>query len=177
MKANLRARRMARNNRRLGKSATLSLVSLMDIFTIMLFFLLLNSGEIEVLQADKTIKLPESVSNRKPDSTLLIKINGVDILVGGKSVAQLAALNGGDQIPELAQALQQFTASQPALTEQEKERGRAVTIMGDQTIPYHLLKRVMATCAQNDYRDIALAVARIDKDEPDAAAAAEGDRA
>lgn len=180
MKANLRARRMARNNRRMSKGAGLSLVSLMDIFTIMLFFLLLNSGEVEVLQADKTIKLPESVSERKPESTLLIKINGADILVDGKAVAQIAALAGDNEIPELAQALQQFSASQPALDEQQKERGRAVTIMGDQSIPYHLLKRVMATCAQNDFRDIALAVARVDKDEeegavPDKGAAASGE--
>lgn len=174
MKANLRARRMARNNRRVGKSTTLSLVSLMDIFTIMLFFLLLNSGEVEVLQADKTIKLPESLAERRPQSTLLIKINGADILVGEKSVAKIAALNGGDAIPELAQALQAFSASQPPLTEQEAKRGRAVTIMGDQGIPYHLLKRVMATCAQNEFRDIALAVARVDAEEEGAPEAAVG---
>lgn len=165
---------MARNNRRLGKSTTLSLVSLMDIFTIMLFFLLLNSGEVEVLQADKTIKLPESLAERRPQSTLLIKINGTDILVGEKRVTQIGTLNDGDAIPELAQALQTFSASQPPLTEQEAKRGRAVTIMGDQGIPYHLLKRVMATCAQNEFRDIALAVVRIDADEESATATGEG---
>jgi biopolymer transport protein ExbD len=164
VKANLRARRMARNNRRLGKASTLSLVSLMDIFTIMLFFLLLNSGEVEVLQPDKNIRLPESLAERKPESMLLIKISSDEIEVGGKRVAQLATLESGEQIPELAQALQAFAASQPALTEQEAARGRAVTIMGDRAIPYHLLKRVMSTCAMNEFRDISLAVARIDQE-------------
>ncbi len=174
MKANLRARRMARNNRRLGKSSTLSLVSLMDIFTIMLFFLLLNSGEVEVLQPDKNIQLPESLAERKPESMLLIKINGDEIQIGGKRVAQVAALNGGDEIPELALALQEHAATQPALTGQQAARGRAVTIMGDQAIPYHLLKRVMSTCALNEFRDISLAVARIDKESGEAPAAGGG---
>ena len=32
--------------------------------------------------------------------------------------------------------------------------------MGDQTIPYELLKKIMATCAAADYRDISLAVSQ-----------------
>ena len=36
--------------------------------------------------------------------------------------------------------------------------GRPVVIMGDQGMPYKLLKRIMTTCADSDYRDITLAV-------------------
>ena len=75
MKASLRARRMARNHSRIKQSPKLNLVSLMDIFTILVFFLMVNSGDVEVLQADKTITLPESVAEQKPDVTLLIKLN------------------------------------------------------------------------------------------------------
>src|SRR5690606_41866896 len=41
---------------------------------------------------------------------------------------------------------------------EEKPNGRAVTIMGDREMPYKVLKRVMATCALAEFRDIALAV-------------------
>ena len=43
----------------------------------------------------------------------------------------------------------------------EKEKGRAVTIMGDKEIPYALLKRIMTPCADNDYRNISLAVNQV----------------
>ncbi len=46
----------------------------------------------------------------------------------------------------------------PLFTEAEKDKGRAVIIMGDQEVPYKLLKKVMTTCALADYRDISLAV-------------------
>ena len=41
------------------KSAALNLVSLMDIFTILVFFLMVNSSEVEVLQSSSKIKLPD----------------------------------------------------------------------------------------------------------------------
>ena len=44
------------------------------------------------------------------------------------------------------------------MTEREQEIGRSVVIMGDQDMPYKLLKRIMTTCADSDYRDITLAV-------------------
>ena len=37
---------------------------------------------------------------------------------------------------------------------------RGVTIMGDQEIPYQLLKKIMLTCASADYTNISLAVVR-----------------
>ena len=68
MKMSARARRMARSHRRLKQQAKLSLVSLMDIFTILVFFLMVNSGDVEVLEADKSISLPESSPSRSPTS-------------------------------------------------------------------------------------------------------------
>ena len=62
MKASMRARRMARNHRRMKTPSKLNLVSLMDIFTILVFFLMVNNGDVEVLQADNSIELPESVA-------------------------------------------------------------------------------------------------------------------
>ncbi len=161
MKSSLRARRMARNHRRMQQSPRLNLVSLMDIFTILVFFLMVNSGDVEVLQADKDIKLPESVSEQKPDVTLLIKISATDVIVQGRSIAKVDDIlsEEGNEIAELQQELEYLAErSKPLETEEEQQKGRAVTIMGDQFVPYQLLKKVMSTCAQTDYRDIALAV-------------------
>lgn len=160
MKSSLRARRMARSHRRSAQTSKLNLVSLMDIFTILVFFLMVNSGDVEVLQSDKNIKLPESVSEQRPDLTLLVKISPTDIIVQGRSVAKVDAVLARDDnaIAELEKELLYLAERKPMLTELEMEKGRAVTIMGDQDTPYTLLKRVMTTCAQTDFRDISLAV-------------------
>lgn len=163
MKTSLRARRMARNHRRSSQSSKLNLVSLMDIFTILVFFLMVNSGDVEVLQSDKNIRLPESAASQKPDLTLQIKISPTDIIVQGRSVARVDEVLAQDTIgiAALEEELNYLAQRRPLLTEAQKQKGRSVTIMGDQETPYKLLKRVMTTCAQTDYRDISLAVSAL----------------
>lgn len=163
MKQSMRARRMQRNHRRMRKAETLTLVPIIDIFTMLLFFLMMNSGNVEVLDLDKTIKLPDSIAEKRAEETLLIKINADDIIVQGRRVAGVADVLAAadDAIPALRDELGVWAGRKLELTDAEKERGRAVTIMGDQQIPYRLLKRVMTTCAQADFRDISLAVAAL----------------
>lgn len=163
MKTSMRARRMQRHHRRMKGSSKLNLVSLMDIFTILVFFLLLNSGDVEVLRSDKSIILPMSVAQKKPDATLLVVVNATDLLVAGRAMAKVEDIlqRDGLDIPELAKELQHQAARRPKLTQVEQKKGRAITIMGDQSIPYSLLKRIMNTCAENDYRNISLAVNQV----------------
>jgi biopolymer transport protein ExbD len=160
MKASLRARRMARNHKRQSQQARLSLVSLMDIFTILVFFLMVNGGDVEVLQADKNITLPESMSEQSPEITLTIKISADAIVVQGRKIESVkrALAQTGNAIKPLTQELKYQSTRGPELTEREKKLGRSIIIMGDQGMPHKLLKRVMSTCADSDYRDIALAV-------------------
>ena len=174
MRRSARARRMARGHGRFRQQAKLSLVSLMDIFTILVFFLMVNSGDVEVLEADKNISLPESISEQKPEIALTIKVSAEDIVVQGRrlgSVAEVLAQEG-NQIAALGKELDYQAERAPALTEQEQQLGRSVIIMGDQAMPYKLLKRIMSTCAGSDYRDITLAVntAAVNGAGPDAAA-------
>lgn len=160
MSSSLRARRMARNHRRMAKPARLNLVALMDIFTILVLFLMVNNGDVEVLQSDKNITLPESVSELRPEQTLTIKVSPESIIVQGRPVANLDTilLEEGNTLPTLQQELHYHAARAPELLESEQEKGRSIIIMGDQGMPYRLLQRIMSTCAQTDYRDISLAV-------------------
>jgi biopolymer transport protein ExbD len=161
MKQSLRAKRMARRQRRMKQAAKLNLVSLMDIFTILVFFLLVNSSEVEVLQTDKSIKLPASISDQVPADSLIVMINDKDILVGGRRVGSVAEAlaSSADKIPALETELAYQASRARPLSEEEQQLGRAINIMGDQAIPYALLKKVMASCAAADYRNISLAVA------------------
>lgn len=170
MKQSLRARRMARHHKRMGRVPKLNLVSLMDIFTILVFFLLVNSSEVEVLTQDKSIQLPASVSAQQPETSLMLMVNADHILVNGRPVASVPEVLASDegQIESLREELEYRASRARPMTEAELEFGRPITLMGDKAIPYALLKKIMATCAATDYRDIALAVAQL---EPESSAA------
>ena len=58
MNASRRIRRMTRTKRALPK---LPLTSLMDVFTILVFFLMVNQSSVEALQQPRDIALPESI--------------------------------------------------------------------------------------------------------------------
>jgi biopolymer transport protein ExbD len=156
-----RAKRMERHHKR-GKlgGASLNLVSLMDIFTILVFFLLVNSSDVEVLPNAKDIQLPESIAEAKASESVVILISDEFIIVQGTPVAKVSEvlqLRGND-IPELRQALLSQNDRVLRRETQEDIAGREVTIMGDKDIPYRLLKKVMATCTASEYGQISLAV-------------------
>ncbi|WP_232334817.1 ExbD/TolR family protein [Pseudohalioglobus lutimaris] len=161
--SSLRARRMARNHRRMQRPARLNLVALMDIFTILVLFLMVNNGDVEVLQADRNITLPESISEQRPEESLTIKVSPDVILVQGQAIGTVAdAMSAEEVLLSALQAELQHHASRAGpLAEEEASRGRSVIIMGDQTMPYALLQRIMSTCAAEDYRDISLAVSSV----------------
>ena len=155
-----RAKRMEKHHKRHGKSAGLNLVSLMDIFTILVFFLLVNSSDVETLPNTKDLQLPESIAEDKARESVVILIGEEDILVQGKPVAKIdevMAIKGND-IPSLREAL--LSQNDRVLRREANQEiaNREVTIMGDKEIPYRLLKKVMATCTQSDYGQISLAV-------------------
>lgn len=168
MRRSLRAKRMERHHRRMRRQSSLNLTSLMDIFTILVFFLMVNSGDVQVLQKSDAIKLPESVAKQQPRDALTIMISGDDVLVQGRKVADVRAiLRSDDEVIRTLDAELAFQSSKRVeLTDEEKQLGRAVIIMGDQSLHYKLLKRVMATCAKADYRNISLAVSKVEAAAP-----------
>ncbi len=160
MKMSRRAKRMARHHKR-RKQPGLNLVSLMDIFTILVFFLLVNSSTAVQLPGTKDLKLPLSSAEKKPEETLTLMITARDLLVQGRKVASVEAILASDAptIPALAEELK-FQARKRLVAGEEEKTGRHITILGDKTIPYRLLKKIMATCTEADYRNIALAVSQ-----------------
>lgn len=160
-----RRRRQARGK----KGMTLNIVSLIDIFTVLVFFLLLNSTELELLPETKDVRLPESAAESKARETVVVMVSRDQILVQGTPVARVdQVLNSPEPtIPALKTALlQQMTvpssaAAAVAAADAENPDAAApheVTIMGDREIPYRLLRKVLATCADSDFAKLSLAV-------------------
>jgi biopolymer transport protein ExbD len=150
-----RAERKNRNQTGLD----MNLVSLIDVFTILIFFLLSNSGGIETLPSPKAVHLPESIAEVQPRDTLVIAVSGEEIIVDGRRIALVADVlkTDGDMIDSLKTELD-IQASKVVVLESNKAQSRRVTIMGDKDIPYRLLRKIMFTSARANFSDVSFAV-------------------
>ena len=160
MNSSRRARRMEMHHKR-RRGAPLSLVSLMDIFTILVFFLLVNSSDVQQLTTPKSIQMPESMAQQPPRETVVVTVGPDTILVQGEVVATTAEVLAADDdlIPGLAAALEQLSARRLRADDGEPPE---VTILGDRELPYRLLRKVMVTCTRADYGRVSLAVVQRD---------------
>lgn len=159
MKMSRRAKRMERHHAR-RKQPAINLVSLMDIFTILVFFLLVSSSNVQQLPKKKDIHLPTSVAKKAPKETLIISVTQRNILVQGREVAiiQQVMQDPSTGIESLEKELK-FQASKSRIikTADGKVKGKSVTIMGDENIPYELLRKILASCREANYTQIAFA--------------------
>jgi len=135
----------------------------MDIFTILVFFLLLNSGDSSQIQNAEFVKLPDSSASAASHIEATILIGAGEIWLNKERITTIEeVLNSKDKlISSLSQKLIEYAEKRGELTSYEKNNGLAVTIMGDKTVSFSLLERVMATCSAENFRDISLAVNRV----------------
>lgn len=161
MKETRRTLRMERHHkRRNDKSASLNMVSLMDIFTILVFFLLISAADSEILPSPKAIKLPDSTTDKRPKENIVIMINKNQLLLQGKAVTDTRAIAASRQpvIPDLIQQLKYLDTESRKNKNAKPASQRGVTIMGDRQLQYQLLKKIMLSCATAKYSNISLAV-------------------
>ena len=160
MKTSKRARRMARHHARSRRGASLNLVSLMDIFTILVFFLLVNSAEVQTLENPRDITLPESAAEQKPSESVVVHISRDQVFVQGLAVANLSDIEqqDGNIVESLKSALLDQTARLLQTNVPTDPAEREVTILGDRELPYRVLKKIMATCTEAEYGKLSLAV-------------------
>ena len=151
-------KRAARHDR--NKSMVdLNLVSLIDVFTILIFFLLSNSGGVETLPSPKAVHLPESVAEVSPRDTVVVVVSGSEIIVDGRKVAMVSDVLAmeGDLIEPLKAELD-LQANRQVVRKENEAQSKRLTIMGDKDIPYRLLRKIMFTSARANFSDVSFAV-------------------
>ncbi len=170
MKQSLRAKRLARHHKRLGAASKLNLVSLMDIFTILVFFLIVNQSEVRVLQNSEKLNLPVSIAEQLPSENIVVAVFDNRVVVQERAIWQKETSKSdnaltAEDIDALMRALKtelNYQATKrPELSELEQENGRAVTILGDANIEYQILKQIMTVCAEANFRNMSLAVEQV----------------
>jgi biopolymer transport protein ExbD len=157
MRNSRRIKRMGRNRLKIGK---MNLTSLMDVFTILVFFLLVNSGSVEVVEAPKDVKLPESVVQSKPRETVVISISAEEVIVQGKLVAFVEdILNGKENAVALVNArLAELKDNVIGINTRTVAASQEVTILADRSVPFSVVKTIMSTCTAEGYENVSLAV-------------------
>lgn len=153
-----RMKRMARAKKH--RAAGLNLTSLMDVFTILVLYLLVSQSSGTVLEPPKDVKLPESVVETKPRETLVISVSDTEIIVPGMDsilVAEVMELEG-DVILPIRERLELIKSSVISEDASAAASSNEVTIMGNRAIPFKLLKKIMSSCTAAGYTKISLAV-------------------
>ena len=161
MRSTRRIRRMARNKK---KVMNLPLTSLMDVFTILVFFLLFHSGNSEILEAPRQIELPDSVVEAKPRETVVIMVSPDVVLVQGQAVMDTVRLMDPStgNVAEITDRLAQLERNIIGISTKTVADSKEVTILADKMIPFRALKKIMSTCTASGYGRISLAVTQKD---------------
>jgi biopolymer transport protein ExbD len=148
---------MGRNRLKITK---MNLTSLMDVFTILVFFLLVNSGSVEILDTPKEVTLPESRVETKPRETVVIFVSPEEVLVQGQLVAFV-----DDILTDKANALDPIAARLAELKENvigtntlTVSKSQEVTILADRSVPFTVIKTIMSTCTGEGFENVSLAV-------------------
>jgi biopolymer transport protein ExbD len=138
---------MGRNRLKITK---MNLTSLMDVFTILVFFLLVNSGSVEVVEAPKDVKLPESRMESKPRETVVISISPEEVLVQGKLVAYVEDIldNKQNAVDPINARLAELKESVIGINTKTVAASQEVTILADRSVPFTVVKTVMSTCTE-----------------------------
>ena len=148
---------MSRNR---TKTIPINLTSLMDVFTILVFFLLVNSATTEVLETPKQIKLPDSVVEEKPRETVVIFVSPEEVTIQGDAVVRVADIlaTRGQNIEPIGEKLAALSDNIIGLKTRAVAESLEVTILADRSVPFHVVKKVMSTCTNRGYGRISLAV-------------------
>ena len=136
MKNTRRMKRMARNHKR--KMPGLNLTSLMDVFTILVFFLLVNSSNSEVLEPPKKITLPSSVVETKPKETAVIIVSATAVTVQGEPVATVDEVIASkqDAIVGISNKLISLARNVVGVSTKAISESKEVTILADRSVSF-----------------------------------------
>jgi len=138
----------------------LPLTSMIDMFTILVIFLLMNfsaTGEIFFIQ--KNLKLPEASHAKPLESAPLISVTAQGVTLEAQKVGDNPIhLEERDQnLPKLTAALNDIKSFEQQLHPGEEFKGN-INIQADEKTPLIYIKRVMQTCILSGWNSINFAV-------------------
>jgi biopolymer transport protein ExbD len=150
--------RIKRHRQRRHGANHFALIPFIDMMTILVVFLLAHTAEVDILPNTKNISIPQSLSDRKPSAAVVVMVTKDSVYVDGELVGSVndVVANQGRFFAPLKNALTAQNAR--SLSQQTDVAKREVTIMGDKSTPYSVLKKIMMTCSEAEYGKVSFAV-------------------
>jgi len=139
-----------------GGHGPLALVPMIDMLMILVVYLLVHSADTEILPNAQNISIPQSASEQKPKPATVVTVTRDMLYVNGEAVMPVAQVGGGAEavLEPLRAALERQAAPMLGGAEQPRE----VTVMAEKSLPYAVLRRIVASCSAADYSKVSLAV-------------------
>ncbi len=157
--------RIKRHRQRRHGASHFALVPFIDMMTILVVFLLAHTADVDILPNTRSISIPQSISDRKPSATVVVMVTKDSLFVDGQLVGSLNDLiaNQGPFFAPLKAALMAQNDRSIRNARQIDIAKREVTIMGDKSTPYSVLKKIMRTCSEAEYGKVSFAVVEREK--------------
>ena len=140
--------------------AELPLTSMVDMFSILVIFLLMNfssTGEVFFIQKD--VKLPQAQHGHPIEALPLISISTNKVTIDAEKVGDgpVSAEESSVEMPQLRSTLQRIRIFEEALRPGQPFKG-AVNVQADENVPIFHIKRVMNVLITEGWTGINFAV-------------------
>ena len=152
--------RIQRHRKRRHGANHFALIPFIDMMTILVVFLLAHTAEVDILPNTKNISIPQScptASRVPPWWSWSPRTRCTWTASWSAPLSDVAANQGPFFAPLKAALLAQNDRSLRTAQKTDASK-REVTIMGDKSIPYSVLKKIMLTCSEAEYGKVSFAV-------------------
>jgi biopolymer transport protein ExbD len=143
-----------------GKGGTghgpLMLVPMIDMMTILVVYLLVHAADVEILPNSKNIAIPQSISEQKPREATVVTVTRDMLYVNGEAVVSVAQV--GTSADPVVEPLRAALGKQADGVLPGSNAGREVTVMAEKSLPYAVLRKIVASCSAAEYTKVSLAV-------------------
>ncbi len=148
-------KRYARHGRG-GGHGPLALVPMIDMLTILVVYLLVHAADTEILPNSRNISIPQSISEHKPREATIVTVTRDMLYVDGEAVLSVADV--GRTAAPVVEPLRAALGRQASNLLPGATGDREVTVMAEKSLPYSVLRKIVATCSAADYTKVSLAV-------------------
>lgn len=149
-------RRNTRHGKRRRGHGPLALIPMIDMLTILVVYLLVHTADLEMLPNSRNITIPLSSSEQKPRETTVVMVTRDMLYVNDEPVVSVAELGAAPD--PVVEALRAALGRQAAGVIAGSEARREVTVMAEKSLPYAVLRKIVASSAAAEYTKVSFAV-------------------
>ena len=149
-------RRHQRHGKGGGGHGPLALVPMIDMLTILVVYLLVHTADMEILPNSKNISIPQSTSEQKPREATVVMVTRDMLYVNGEPVVTVGDL--GATTGQVSEPLRAALDAQAQGLLPGSEANREVTVMAEKSLPYAVLRKIVASSSAAEYTKVSLAV-------------------